>query len=76
MEKLYFSDLYVCSYTPSLGALIAARTTANDSQISCLSPSLLIVDQPDAKFQGVGEEVEVMRTVSIPMTGLVSEKAT
>ena len=76
MEKLYFSDLYVCSYTPSLGALIAARTTANDSQISCLSPSLLIVGQPDAKFQGVGEEVEVMRTVSIPMTGLVLEKAT
>lgn len=73
-QKLYFSDLYVCSYTPTLGALIASRTAV--AQMSDPSPSLLMVGQPDAYLRGVKGELEVIRAVGIPVTGLVSEQAT
>ena len=73
-QKRYFSDLYVSSYTPTLGALIASRTPV--AQISSLSPSLLMVGQPDAYLQGVKGELEVIKSVGIPVTGLVSEDAT
>jgi CHAT domain-containing protein len=73
-KKRYFSDLYVSSYTPTLGALISSRTPV--AQISHLSPSLLMVGQPDAYLEGVEGELEVIRDVGIPVTELVSEDAT
>jgi CHAT domain-containing protein len=72
-RKRYFSDLYVSSYTPTLGALIASR--ANVTQTSRLSPSLLMVGQPDV-LQGVKGEMDVIRAVGIPLAGLISDEAT
>ncbi|KAI0306164.1 CHAT domain-containing protein [Multifurca ochricompacta] len=73
-QKQYFSDLYVCSYTPSLSALITARTPT--ARTSSLSPSLLMVDLPDAKIQGAKKETEMIRASGVQVTDLVSEKAT
>lgn len=73
-QKRYFSDLFVSSYTPTLGALIASR--ANVTQTSNLSPSLLMVGQPDAYLQGVKGEMDVIRAVGIPVAGLISDEAT
>ncbi|KAI9465714.1 CHAT domain-containing protein [Lactarius psammicola] len=73
-QKRYFSDLYVSSYTPTLGALIASR--ADVTQTSNLSPSLLMVGQPDAYLQGVKGEMDVIRAVGIPVAGLISDDAT
>ncbi|KAH8996333.1 CHAT domain-containing protein, partial [Lactarius akahatsu] len=68
-QKRYFSDLYVSSYTPTLGALIASR--ANVSQTSDFSASLLMVGQPDAYLQGVKG-----RDGYLPVAGLISDEAT
>ncbi|KAH9006571.1 CHAT domain-containing protein [Lactarius hatsudake] len=73
-QKRYFSDLYVFSYTPTLGALIASR--ANVSQTSNFSASLLMVGQPDAYLQGVKGEMDVVRAVGVPVAGLISDGAT
>ncbi|KAI0296484.1 hypothetical protein BC826DRAFT_886360, partial [Russula brevipes] len=74
IQQSYFSDLYVCSYTPTLGALIASRLAG--AQVSSDSPSLLMVGQPDAYLQGVKGEIRVVRNIGIPVTSLVSEEAT
>jgi hypothetical protein len=42
----YFSDIYICSYTPTLGALIAARTPTI-APTSDRGPTLLFVGRPD-----------------------------
>ncbi|KAF8273444.1 CHAT domain-containing protein [Lactarius quietus] len=73
-RKRYFSDLYVSSYTPTLGALIASRT--NISQTLNPSSSLLMVGQPDAYLLGVKGEMDVIRAVGIPVADLISNKAT
>lgn len=73
-RKRYFSDLYVPSYTPTLGALIASRI--NITQTSNLPPSLLMVGQPDSYLQGVKGEMDVIRAVGIPVAGLISDEAT
>jgi CHAT domain-containing protein len=70
----YFSDLYVSSYTPTLGALIIARTPA--AQMTDPSPSLLVVGQPDEYLRGVKGELKVIRAIGIPVTSLVSQEAT
>ncbi|KAI9450843.1 hypothetical protein BJY52DRAFT_1300692 [Lactarius psammicola] len=70
----YFSDIYVCSYTPTLSALIESRTP--------LAPrpdplhSLLLVGQPDASLPGVWAEMEVVQGLPISVTTLSSEHAT
>jgi len=73
-KKRYFSDLYVTSYTPTLGALIASRESV--VQMSDLSPSLLVVAQPDEYLRGVKQELKVLRAIGIPVTSLVSAEAT
>ena len=45
-ERRYFLDLYICSYTPSLSALIQSLNRNSDSQSSG-RPSILLVSQPD-----------------------------
>jgi hypothetical protein len=73
-RKRYFSDLYVSSYTPTLGALIVSR--ANVTQTSNPLPSLLMVGQPDAYIQGVKGEMDVIRAIGIPVAELISDQAT
>jgi hypothetical protein len=73
-HERYFSDIYVCSYTPTLGALIESRISLvprPDPQ-----PSLLLVGLPDASLPGVWAEMEAVQGLSIPVTTLSSEHAT
>jgi CHAT domain-containing protein len=76
-HDLYFSDMYVCSYTPTLDALIQSRRF-------CLPKpdpqhSLLLVAQPDDSLPGVFREIRVVQRVqsqAFPVTTLVSAMAT
>ena len=75
-RELYFSDLYIPSYTPSLSALIESRRES--SQMSDM-PSLLLVAQPDDTLLGVRGEIEVIQRAlkgRATVTGLVLSEAT
>jgi CHAT domain-containing protein len=74
-RELYFSDLYIPSYTPSLSALMVSRN-ANPQTLD--SPSLLLVAQPEDSLPGVNEEIKVIRSLRgrITVTDLVSGDAT
>ena len=75
-KKLYFSDLYIPSYTPSLSALIASRKRGSLSDASDnLKPSILVVAQPDT-LPGAISEIEVIQTTKTPVTTLISAMAT
>jgi hypothetical protein len=52
-EPRYFLDLYICSYTPTLSALIQSRHH-NASSRSSDRPSILLVAQPDPSLPTVG----------------------
>jgi tetratricopeptide (TPR) repeat protein len=71
--RLYFSDLYITSYTPTLSALIEARTpSARTSTV----PSILLVAQPDATMPKVLQEMRVVQAVSPSVATLLWETAT
>jgi len=70
-RERYFSDLYICSYTPSLGALIAARTPT--APTSDRGPTLLFVGRPNEPSQGTRD---VKASIEVPGTRLVSGNAT
>ena len=70
-RERYFSDLYICSYTPSLGALIAARTPTVPK--SNREPTLLLVGGHNESSQGT-RDVKV--GIEVPGTRLVSGNAT
>ena len=53
--KRYLCDIYVCSYTPSLSALIVSRSRTLSKSASG-QPSLLIVGEPDEYLPGVDPE--------------------
>ena len=56
--KMYFSDIYISSYTPTLSALIKSR----EASVQTSDPlSLLVIAPNDASLDGVGEEIEVIR---------------
>jgi CHAT domain-containing protein len=56
--KMYFSDIYISSYTPTLSALIKSR----EPSVQTSDPLSLVVIAPnDASLDGVGEEIEVIR---------------
>ncbi|KAN0140657.1 CHAT domain containing protein [Lactarius tabidus] len=74
-EKKYFLDLYICSYTPSLSALIQSRGRDSDLQSSD-RPSVLLVAQTDPSLPTVGGEVQVVRALDTEVTSLISEAAT
>ncbi|KAH8995796.1 CHAT domain-containing protein [Lactarius hatsudake] len=74
-EKRYFLDLYICSYTPTLSALIQSRTRGS-SQRSSNRPSILLVAQPDPSLPTVDGEIQVVRALDTDVTGLISEAAT
>ncbi|KAI9438181.1 CHAT domain-containing protein [Lactarius indigo] len=71
--KQYISDLYICSYTPTLFALIESR--GRNSDVSD-RPSLLLVAQPNTSLPNAGAEIEVVQAVPAQVTSLISEDAT
>jgi CHAT domain-containing protein len=71
--ELYFSDLYIPSYTPTLSALIEARKRG--SQI-LEEPSILLVAQPDAEMSGALQEMLVVQANSPSVTTLIGNTAT
>ncbi|KAI0283878.1 CHAT domain-containing protein, partial [Russula brevipes] len=71
--RLYYSDLYIISYTPTLSALIEAR---KPSAQTSTEPSILLVAQPDATMPNVLREMRVVQAVSPSMATLLWETAT
>jgi tetratricopeptide (TPR) repeat protein len=75
-KQLYFSDLYIPSYTPSLSALIESRKCGPFSDASDnLKPSILLVAQPET-LPGAFGEITVIQSTKAPVTTLVSAMAT
>ena len=74
-EPRYFLDLYVCSYTPTLSALIQSRQRDSDSRSSD-RPSILLVAQPDPSLPTVGGEIQVVQALDTKVTNLISDAAT
>ena len=74
-ERRYFLDLYICSYTPSLYALIQSR---NRDSISPSSdrPSVLLVAQTDPSLPTVKGEIQVVSSLNTKVTSLLSGAAT
>jgi CHAT domain-containing protein/tetratricopeptide (TPR) repeat protein len=71
----YFLDLYICSYTPTLSALIQSRR--RDSNLrSSQRPSMLLVAQPDPSLPTVGGEIQAVQALDTEVTSLISEAAT
>ena len=74
-EPRYFLDLYICSYTPTLSALIQSRR--RDSNIrSSDRPSILLVAQPDPSLPTVGGEIKAVQALDTDVTSLISKAAT
>ena len=71
--KLYFSDLYIPSYTPTLSALIQSRIPSSHS---FERPSILLVAQPDEFMPGAWEEIVLIRRLETTVTTLASKRAT
>jgi CHAT domain-containing protein len=74
-EPCYFLDLYICSYTPSLSALIQSRIRDSDLQPSG-RPSVLLVAQINPSLPTVGGEIQVVRGLDTKVTSLISGAAT
>ncbi|KAH9045835.1 CHAT domain-containing protein [Lactarius hengduanensis] len=74
-KKHYLLDLYICSYTPTLSALIQSRNRNSGSR-SLDRPSILLVAQPDPSLPTVGGEIQVVQALGTKVTSLVSEAAT
>ena len=74
-EPRYFLDLYICSYTPTLSALIQSHRRDSNSRSSD-RPSILLVAQPDPSLPSVEEEIQVIQDLDTEVTSLISEAAT
>ncbi|KAN0131842.1 CHAT domain containing protein [Lactarius tabidus] len=75
-NSLYFSDLYIPSYTPTLSALIESRKPGSSSDaFDNVKPSILLVAQPDT-LPGAFDEIAVIQTTKTPVTTLISAMAT
>jgi CHAT domain-containing protein/tetratricopeptide (TPR) repeat protein len=78
-EKRYFMDLYICSYTPTLSALIQSRNRNLDLR-SSEPPNLLLVAQPDPSLPTVKGEIQVVQDLrgntNTGVTSLISKAAT
>ena len=72
-RKLYFSDLYIPSYTPTLSALINSR---KPSVHSSEKPSILLVAQPDEFMPRAYDEISLIRHLETAVTTLISKRAT
>jgi CHAT domain-containing protein/tetratricopeptide (TPR) repeat protein len=75
-KPLYFSDLYITSYTPSLSALIESRKCGPLSDASdIVKPSILLVAQPET-LPGAFGEITAIQTTKPQVTTLISAMAT
>ncbi|KAH8978732.1 CHAT domain-containing protein [Lactarius hatsudake] len=74
-EMRYFLDLYICSYTPTLSALIQSRNRDSGSRSSD-PPSLLLVAQPHPSLPTAGSEIQVVQSLDTEVTSLISKAAT
>ncbi|KAF8259677.1 CHAT domain-containing protein [Lactarius quietus] len=74
-DTRYFLDLYICSYTPSLSALIQSRNRDLESR-SPDRPSIMLVAQPDPSLPTVGGEIQVVQNLDTEVTSLISAAAT
>ena len=75
-KDLYFSDMYIPSYTPTLAALIEARKRGSSSGASDNSkPSILLVAQPDT-LPGAQGEIEVIESTNTAVRTLISAMGT
>ena len=73
-DKVYFMDLYIPSYTPTLSALIESRKPGSQPK-PLDKPSLLLVAQPET-LPGAWDEIKVLEAVGAPVSTLISQKAT
>jgi CHAT domain-containing protein/tetratricopeptide (TPR) repeat protein len=73
-DKVYFMDLYIPSYTPTLSALIESRKPGSQPK-TLDKPSLLLVAQPET-LPGAWGEINVLQAVGAPVTTLISQNAT
>ena len=65
-NELYFSDLFIPSYTPTLAALIESRKHGPSSEAYDISkPSILLVAQPDT-LPGAFDEIKAIQTAKTP----------
>jgi CHAT domain-containing protein/tetratricopeptide (TPR) repeat protein len=74
-EIRYFLDLYICSYTPTLDALIQSRHRDSGSRSSD-RPSILLVAQPDPALPAVEGEIQAVQALDTKVTSLIAEAAT
>ena len=74
-EPRYFLDLYICSYTPTLSALIQSRHHTTGSR-SLNRPAILLVAQPDPSLPTVRGEIHAVQALDTGVTSLISEAAT
>ena len=70
--KLYFSDLYIPSYTPTLTALIEARRPGTRTFDK---PSILLVVQPDANMPNSLREMRIIQSITPSVVTLLRETA-
>jgi CHAT domain-containing protein/tetratricopeptide (TPR) repeat protein len=75
-NDLYFSDLYIPSYTPTLSALIESRKRGSFSEVVDNSkPSILLVAQPET-LPGAFGEINAIKSTKTQVTTLISAMAT
>ena len=75
-KELYFSDLYIPSYTPTLSALIESRKRGSLSDASHNSkPSILLVAQPET-LPGAFGEIKAIEATKTTVKSLISKNAT
>jgi hypothetical protein len=74
-EPRYFLDLYICSYTPTLSALIQSRHYDSGSQSSD-RPSVLLVAQLDPSLPTVEGEIQAVQALDTKVTCYIAEAAT
>jgi CHAT domain-containing protein len=77
-DERYFSDFYICSYTPTLSALIESRKPSSQALDR---PPILLVAEFDVSDSGeslseVCEDVEVIQDLDTEVTSLISKDAT
>ncbi|KAH9965644.1 CHAT domain-containing protein [Russula compacta] len=71
--KLYFSDMYITSYTPTLSALIESHKPSTQALDE---PSMLLVVQPDAQIPSALQEMRVIQNVCPSVEALAWQTAT
>ena len=73
LTELYFSDLYIPSYTPTLSALIESHKSSTQALDV---PSMLLVVQPDEKMPCSLQEMRIVQTICPRVETLFRKKAT